>query len=73
MLTIPEKDIRSRIFANAKNLKAAGGKFSRIYVKRDVHPGMRKEWQGLLEAKAKEKGRPEYEIRLDTRQRIIMT
>ena len=43
LLTIPQKDMRSRILANAKNLKTAGEKFSRIYVKKDVHPGVRKE------------------------------
>ena len=59
LLTIPEKDMRSRILANAKNLKSAGEKFSRIYVKKDVHPGVRKEWQRLREAEAKEKERPE--------------
>ena len=66
--------MRSRILANAKNLKTAGEKFSRIYVKKDVHPGVRKEWQRLREAEAKEKERPENagcDIRLDTRQRKL--
>ena len=58
LLTIPQKDMPSRILANAKNLKTAGEKFSRIYVKKDVHPGVRKEWQRLREAEAKEKERP---------------
>ena len=74
LLTIPQKDMRSRILANAKNLKTAGEKFSRIYVKKDVHPGVRKEWQRLREAEAKEKERPENagcDIRLDTRQRKL--
>ena len=74
LLTIPQKDMRSRILAIAKNLKTAGEKFSRIYVKKDVYPGVRKEWQRLREAKVKEKERPDNagcDIRLDTRQRKL--
>ncbi len=54
LLTFPQKDMRLRILTNAKNLKTAG-EFSRIYVKKDVHPGVRKEWQRLRDPGAQEK------------------
>ena len=74
LLTFRDKDMRSRILANAKNLKTAGEKYAKIYVKKDVHPGVRREWQRLREAETKEKERPEnvgHDIRLDTRQRKL--
>lgn len=74
LLTVRDREVRSRILANAKNLKNAGEKYSKIYVKKDVHPGVRKEWQRLREAEAREKERPENvgcDIRLDTRQRKL--
>lgn len=42
--------------------------------KKDVHPGVRKEWKRLREAEEREKERPENVgcvIRLDTRQRKL--
>lgn len=45
LLTVRDKEMRSRILANAKNLKTTREKYSKIYVKKDVHPGMTKEWQ----------------------------
>lgn len=74
LLTVQDKEMRSRILGNAKNLKTAGGIYAKIYVKKDVHPGVRKEWQRLREAEAREKERPENagcNIRLDTRQRKL--
>lgn len=74
LLTIRDKDTRSRILENARKLKEAGENFKRIYVKKDVHPGVRREWKRLREAEAREKERPENVgcvIRLDTRQRKL--
>ena len=74
LLTIRDKELRSRILSNAKNLKSAGESYSRIYVKKDVHPGVRKEWERLREAEKREKERPEnvgYEVKLDTRERKL--
>lgn len=73
-LTIPQKDKQSRIFVNAKILQTIGEKFSRIFVKKGVHPGVRKEWQRLREVEVKEKERPEIAgcyIKLDTLQRKV--
>ena len=44
----------------AKNLKtAAGGCFSKIYVKKDVHPLVRRELNRLREVEKREKEKPE--------------
>ena len=43
-------------------------------MKKDVHPGVRTEWQRLREAEMKEKDRPEnvgYDIHFDARQRKL--
>ena len=74
LLTIHDKELRSRILNNAKNLKSAGESYSRIYIKKDVHPGVRKEWERLREAEKREKERPESvgcEVKLDTRERKL--
>lgn len=74
LVTIRDRDMRLRILANAKQLKTAGEEYNKIYVKKDVHPAVRKEWQRLREAEAREKERPENvgcDIRLDTRQRKL--
>ena len=74
LLTIQDKEVRARILANAKHLKTAGERYSRIYVKKDIHPSVRKEWQRLREVEAREKERPENlgrDIKLDTRQRKL--
>ncbi len=74
LLTIRDKELRSRVLSNAKNLKTAGESYSRIYVKKDVHPGVRKEWERLREAERREKERPENvgcEVKLDTRERKL--
>ena len=74
LLTIKNGEIRQQILANAKNLKSAGDNYAKIYVKKDVHPGVRKEWQRLREAEIKEKERPEnmgHNIHFDPRQRKL--
>ena len=55
-------------------LKAAGRGFSRIFVKKDLHPSIRKEWKRLHDAERAEKERPEKDgcvIRLDFRERKL--
>lgn len=59
LLTIRDKDTRLRILANSKKLKTAGENYTRIYVKKDVLPSVRKEWKRLRDAEAREKEKPE--------------
>lgn len=74
LVTITSRETRDKILAKASTLKQSAGEFSRIYVKKDVHPSIRKEWRRLHDAEKVEKERPENSgcvIRLDTRERKL--
>lgn len=74
LFTLADKNRRSLILENASRLKTSGNNFDRIYVKKDVHPSVRREWRRLREAETTEKARPENAgctIRLDTRERKL--
>lgn len=74
LLTLQDKGQRSGILDNASSLKHSGDNYKKIYIKKDVHPSIRKEWRRLRDAEAAEKSRPENAgcvIRLDTRERKL--
>lgn len=74
LLTLEDKDQRSKILENASKLKTSGEIYSKIYVKKDVHPSVRNEWRRLREVEKHEKERPENAgctIRLDTQERKL--
>lgn len=74
LFTLADKTQRTCILDNANRLKTSGDNYSRIYVKKDVHPSVRNEWRRLREAETSEKARPENvgcDIRLDTRERKL--
>ncbi len=74
LLTIEDKEQRTRILENAKRLKTSGDLYSKVYIKKDVHPSVRNEWRRLRTAEATERERPENTgcvIRLDTRERKL--
>ncbi|KAG0713455.1 Gamma-butyrobetaine dioxygenase [Chionoecetes opilio] len=74
LVTVDSKEARDRILEKTNKLKQAGGEFSRIYIKKDVHPSIRAEWWRLRQVEKKEKERPENSgcvIRLDTRERKL--
>ena len=74
LLTIQDQSTRSRVLPNAKQLKTSGEKYAKIYIKKDVHPCVRKEWRRLREAEEREKSRLENagcDIKLDTRERKL--
>ena len=47
LLTLKDESQRQHILKRAKNLKTAGEDFKKIYVKKDIHPAVRKEWKRL--------------------------
>ena len=74
LLTLQDKGRRAGILNNASRPKNLGDNYKKIYVKKDVHPSVRKEWRRLRDAEAAEKSRPENVgcvIRLDTRERKL--
>ena len=56
------------------SLKTAGDNVKTIFIKKDVHPRVRKEWQRLRDVERAEKEKPENVgcvIRLDPRERKV--
>ena len=59
---------RDSLLENAKALKNAGDQYKRIYIKKDVHPSTRKEFQRLKGVEQRERDRPENagkQVKLD--------
>ena len=74
LVTLRDKTLRSNILDHARSLKNQNEPYKKTYVKKDVHPTVRKEWQRLREVERKEKERPENVgcmICLDTRERKL--
>ena len=74
LVIVESKAERDNILDKAKVLKNAGDVFRRIFIKKDVHPSVRNEWQRLRNVEKKEKERPENVgcvVYLDTQQRKV--
>ena len=74
LVVVRSKDDRDKVLDQAKKLSDAGNLYERIYVKKDQHPEVRKEWNRLREAEKRERLRPENQnatIRLDTKERKL--
>ena len=74
LLTLRDEGLRQLILEQAKKLKVAGGDYKKIYIKKDIHPAVRKEWKRLHDAERTEKeraGNVGCVIRLDTKERKL--
>ena len=74
LVTLQDKSIRASILDRAKNLKTSGDSYRKIFIKKDIHPAVRKEWERLRNVEKTEKDRPENVgcvVRLDTRERKV--
>ena len=74
LVRVISKEDRDIVLEKTKELKGAGEEYKKIYIKKDVHPAVRKEWARLREVERLEKERPENRgatIRLDTRERKL--
>ena len=56
---LQSKEARDRLLQSAPTLKSPGSGFERIFVKKDVHPLVRKEFNRLREVEKREKDKPE--------------
>ena len=68
------KSSRDGVLEKAKRLKESGSIFSKVYIKKDVHPSVRNEWTRLRKAETAEKERPENagcSIHFDARERKL--
>ena len=65
---------RQRVLDNTKKLKEAGNAMHRVYVKKDVHPLVRKELGRLREVEKRERDKPENQgrnVRYDYKERKV--
>ena len=74
LVRVRSKDLRDNALEKAKVHKEAETEYKTIYIKKDVHPPVRKEWNRLKEAETNEKAKPENvgsSIRFDSRERKL--
>ncbi len=75
LVCLDKAESRRVILQKTRKLKDAGEPYSRIYVKKDLHAAVRREWKRLREAKKTEAEKPENEhcnITLDTERRVLL-
>lgn len=75
LLVVEDQKRRDAILNKAKNLKEAGPLLSSVYIKKDIHPAVRKEYGRLRRREKEEKEKPENQgtnIRYDSRQRVLL-
>lgn len=74
LVTINNKQVRLQVLENAKKLKQLTGEYTKIYIKKDIHPSIRKEWKRLRDAEKEERERPENAgcvIRFEAKERKL--
>ena len=74
LVIVRSKEERDSVLEKAKLLKNSEEAFKTIYIRKDVHPAVRKEWERLRHAENDERNRPENRgcvIRLDTKERKL--
>ena len=75
LVVMNNEDQRNDILRKAKNLKSLDEPLSSVYIKKDVHPAVRKENMRLRTREREEKEKPEnaeVEISYDWRRRVLM-
>ena len=73
LVRVDSKVIRDKVLDKAKKLKDSQEPFKKIYIKKDSHPEVRKEWKRLRDAEQYEKtNNIGSTIRLDFKQRVLL-
>ena len=75
LVVLEDGNERNEILKKAKNLKSQSGSLARVYVKKDVHPAVRKEMARLRQREKEEKEKAEnigVNIRIDWRKRELL-
>lgn len=62
-IELENSECRNRVLRKSKNLKEAGPSFSKIYMKKDTHPMVNREFQRLKKVTREEKEKPENQGR----------
>ena len=74
LLKLEKTEAKQEILEKAKNLKQAGQSFKTVYIKKDIHPAVRREWKRLYDSFEAEKEKPENvgtTIAIDNRRRQV--
>ena len=74
-ITVHNQGQRDSILKMAKQLKAANGPLSRVYIKKDVHPAVRQETARLWKREREEKEKPEnmgINIKYDWKDQVLV-
>ena len=75
LVEVESKEIRNSIIEKASALKRSGDTYRMIYIKKDAHPAVRKEWGRLFEMETRERAKPEnvgHDIRVDKERRVLL-
>lgn len=76
LITFSRTEERNKVIEAAKNTKFQNScTLKKIRVKKDVHPGIRKEWKRLTEVYEEESKKPEnagHTIEFDKKRRVIL-
>lgn len=75
LLVVDNQQTRNAILEKTKNLKGAGPPFSNVYIKKDVHPAVRRELNRLRRREREEREKPENQgtnIRYDSAARVLL-
>lgn len=73
LIVVTDQKERDMILTKAKNLKNAGNELSKVYIKKDVHPAVRRENARLWKREREEKEKPEnmgVNIRYEWKDRV---
>lgn len=74
LVKVDSKYLRDSVLEKAATLKNMPEPYKKIYLKKDSHPEVRREWKRLKDAEEEEKRKPTNEgcnIRLDYRERVL--
>lgn len=74
-ITVSSPQQRDNILKVAKNLKQAGGNMASVYIKKDTHPAVRKEYARIKKREKEEKDKPANagtNIEYDWKNRVLM-
>ena len=72
LVRVDSKPIRDKVLDKSQKLKDSQEPYKKIYIKKDSHPEVRKEWKRLRDVEQTEKSKhPGSEIRLDFKERVV--
>lgn len=75
LVALNDSGIQDKVLERAKDLKGAEGDLAAVYIKKDLHPAVRKEMARLREREKQEKSKPENvgtNIRYDWKNRVLV-